>query len=249
MKISRSVMVLAVGILMAIPVLPAAAEQTVTLGTLDWEPYIGQKLENQGWVAEVVREAFKRSGYAVQFQFKPWARVTFEAQKGETDGYFPEYFSEDLKKDFVLSAPFAGGPLGFFKRRGEAVTYTRLEDLKPYKIGVVRGYVNTAEFDGAAYLKKEEAKDDVTNIKKLLAKRLDLIVADKYVGLYLLKQEMPDKADSMEFIEPALEQKDLYVCITKKNPDHEKLIQAFNDGLAKIKADGTLDGIMKRHGF
>ncbi len=248
MKMNRSIgLVVFLALIMMIA--PVFGEQSITLGTLDWEPYIGQKMENQGWVAEVVREAFKRSGYTANFQFKPWARVTYEAQKGESDGYFPEYFSEDLKKDFILSAPFAGGPLGFFKRKGEVISYTKLEDLKPYKIGVVRGYVNTADFDAAAFLNKEEAKDDITNIRKLLAKRLDLIVADKYVGIHLLQQEMPDKIGSMEFVDPVLEEKDLYLCISKKNPNHAKIIQAFNDGLAQIKADGSLANIMKRHGF
>ncbi len=224
-------------------------EEKLELGTLDWEPYIGEKMTNQGWVAEVVREAFKRSGITVDMAFKPWARVVAEAKKGVLSGYFPEYFAEELKQDFVLSDPFPGGPLGFFKRKGEAITYKTLKDLSSYKIGVVRGYVNTAEFDAAAYLQKDEAKDDLTNLKKLLAKRIELVVIDKYVGMHILKQDLADQADQLEFMDPPLEVKDLYVCISKQIPNYQAKIDAFNEGLKKIKADGTIAAIMKKHGF
>lgn len=61
----------------------------------------------------------------------------------------PEYYSEDLKKDFILSAPFPEA-LGLFKK-DKNIQFKKIDDLKPYSIGVVRGYVNTAEFDAAAY--------------------------------------------------------------------------------------------------
>lgn len=226
-----------------------AAEKTVTLATLDWEPYIGRNLKNQGYVAEIVREAFKRSGYSVDLKFMPWARAVRMARIGRVDGYFPEYYSEDVKSHSIFSAPFKGGPMGFFARKGRNISYTKLQDLKPYSIGVVRGYVNTEAFDKATYLNRQEATDDITNLKKLLKGRIDLMVSDKFVGLYILEKNMPDEKDQVEFMEPPLENKDLFVCFPKNLPGSNKIMTDFNDGLIKIKDDGTLDRIMKRHGF
>ena len=103
------------------------------------------------------------------------------AVNGEVDGYFPEYYAEDLKEHSLLPDPFEGGPVGFFKRTGSPIIYSTLEELKDCKIGVLRGYVNEENFDAADYLKKEEVKDDLTNIKKLLAERIDLFVGDKFI--------------------------------------------------------------------
>lgn len=241
------VLILCTG-LCACPDLSRSAN-TVNLATLDWEPYIGEKLKDQGYVATLVREAYRVSGYTSDLKFMPWARVVAMAREGKFDGYLPEYYSETLKKDFLVSEPFPGGPLGFFKRKGENISFKTLEDLKDYTIGVVRGYVNTEAFDKASFLQKDVANNDLTNLKKLIGKRIDLAIADKFVGLYLLKQEMPDKAGEVEFILPPLEEKNLYLCIAKKAPDAEAKLKAFNEGLKIIRDNGTLSSIMKANGF
>lgn len=222
---------------------------TVRIATLDWEPYIGQKLENQGYVAEVVREAFAASDHSVEFDFMPWARVVKTAAAGKVNAYGPEYYSDEVAKDFIFSDPFPGGPLGFFKRAGENITWKDLPDLRPYKIGVVQGYVNTEEFDNADYLQKEEVTGDETNIKKLLGGRIDLFVADKFVGKYVAQQVVPEKADQMEFVEPALEEKDLYLCFPRTLANSQALADAFNAGLAKLKDAGRITEIQKKHGL
>lgn len=52
--------------------------------------------------------------------------------------------------------------------------------------------------------KKEEAKDDLTNFRKLSADRIDLVVCDKYVGEHILKTELGAAAAEIEFMEPPL---------------------------------------------
>ncbi len=168
--------------------------------TLTWEPYIGKEIKNNGYVAVLVKEAFRRGGLEADFQFDRWSRVVGLAKSGQVDGYFPEYFSESVKAYAVFSDPFPGGPIGFFKLKRKDISFNRLEDLKGLKIGTVKGYVNTKEFDAADYLNKDAVKDDLTNFKKLAAGRLDLVVADKFVGLNLIKKHMPDKAGQIEFM-------------------------------------------------
>jgi len=225
------------------------AEKTVKLNTLDWEPYIGQKLPDKGFVAAIVSEAFAASGYTVELSFMPWVRAKTTAKESKADGCMPEYYLEEDKADFFISDAFPGGPLGFFKKKADPIGYTKLTDLKDRKIGTVRGYVNTEEFDKADYLQKEEANDDLTNIRKLMGGRLDLIVVDKFVGLYLMQQEMPDKVGEIEFIGPALEEKTLHVLIAKNAPDAEAKIKAFNEGLKKIKESGRMEALMKKSGL
>jgi len=227
----------------------ANAGQKITLSTLDWEPYIGKEIKNNGYVAVLVKEAFKRGGLEADFQFDQWSRVVGLAKGGKVDGYFPEYYSEAVKEYAVFSDPFPGGPIGFFKLKGKDISYDGLEDLKGLKIGTVQGYVNTKKFDEAGYLKKDAAKDDLTNFKKLAAGRLDLVVADKFVGLSLIKKHMPDKAGQIEFMAKPLEEKDLFVCISNKVDNADAKLKAFNEGLKQMKADGTIDKILTEYGF
>lgn len=229
--------------------LNAQAADIVKLNTLDWEPYIGEKMDGNGFVAALVREAFTASGYTVEFTFQPWVRAKATAKDGKADGCLPEYYLQEDQADFLISEPFPGGPLGFMKRKADNIAFSKLEDLKSLKIGVVRGYVNTEDFDKADYLQKEESNDDITNLRKLLAGRLDLVVIDKFVGLYLIQQEIPDKVGEIEFVSPALEEKTLHVLISKKTANADAKMQAFNDGLKKMRDSGRLDELMKNNGF
>ncbi len=225
------------------------AGKKIVLASIDWAPYIGKAMKNDGYVAELIREAYKRKGYDLEIKYMPWARALKMAKAGKHDGYFPEYFSEGLKNDYKVSTAFPGGPLGLFKTKSTTIKFSSINDLLPYRIGVVRGYVNTKEFDDAGFLNKEEAKDDLTNFRKLFKKRIDIVVADKFVGKYLVAKNMPEKLPELEFIEPALEIKDLYVCISKKTSKSGAKFKALEEGLKEITADGTVQKILKKHGF
>lgn len=225
------------------------AGESIVLTTLEWEPYIGENLPGQGFVAEIVKEAFKRSGYDVKFQYYPWARTVQMSDSGEVDGYFPEYYAKERESVATFSEPFDGGPVVFFKRKADKISFKTLNDLKPYKIGVVRDYVNEEKFDAAKYLQKEEVTDDLTNIKKLIAGRVDLFVADKFVGLYTAKKELAEKAALIEFMEPPLVTHKLYVCISKKAKNGTAKMDAFDKGLKQMKADGSYNKILEKYGF
>ncbi|GAB6095528.1 transporter substrate-binding domain-containing protein [Desulfatiferula olefinivorans] len=228
---------------------PAYCAEPIKLASLNWEPYIGESLTSQGYVAELVSEAFKRSGFDVEITYLPWARVVKLSEDGVYDGYLPEYYSDSLNEKFLVSDPLPGGPLGLFKRKESVIPFKGLEDLKPFRIGVVRGYINTAEFDAADYLNKDEATDDLQNFKKLLKKRVDLVVSDQYVGIYTIKNHMPDALNLVEFISPPLETKDLFLCISKKASGHTLKMKVFNENYRKMKEDGTVDRILAKHGF
>lgn len=247
-----------ISLLLFFPTHLTAVETTVTLATLDWAPYIDDDLPGKGYVYEVVATAFERSGFKADIQFFPWARAVYSVEHGEVDALFPEYYDEERKKTCVFSDSFPGGPVGLFKRKSMDVKWAAhpqteqtkaLQALKKHTFGVVRGYVNTKEFDQATFLKKEAVRCDELNLKKLDYGRLDFIFIDKFVALYLIKTKFPQFKDKLEFMEPAMEIKPLYLAFSRKSPDYKVKLQAFNEGLDKIISDGTIEKIMKKHGF
>lgn len=230
----------------------------ISLTTLDWEPYIGEKLPGHGYVFEIVSEAFKSVGYKVDIQFYPWARAVETAKSGKADGLFPEYYDESRKAEFVFSDSFPGGPVGFLARKDSKITFPAdprkeqtkvLQGMKQYSFGVVRDYINTSEFDSAGFLKKDVADSDEQNIKKLYAKRIDLIFIDKFVAQYIIKAKFPQYANDLEFLEPPLEVKPLYIVFSKKAPDYQRKVKDFNEGLNNLTKSGTIKAIMQKYGF
>jgi len=235
---------------------PAAAVKPVRLATLEWEPYIGTKMPDQGYSAALIRAAFAEQGVKVQIDFYPWARALHLARTGEVDGLMPEYFNPSRQAEFVYSEPFPGGPLVLYKRRGDKIAFSTdpvknqdaaLRALKGKRFGVVRGYLNTPVFDAASYLIKDEASDDATNLRKLVYGRIDLAVIDRRVAEHLIRTEYPDYANKIEPMTPALADIPLYIAFSRKSPRMEKTLAAFNKGLAAMRADGRIDALYQRY--
>jgi len=233
-------------------------EKKVTLATLDWPPYIGPGMLNNGYVSEIAVEAFKRVGYAAVVEFYPWARSVKLTRKGRRDGLFPKYYDKIWEKDYVFSDPMPGGPVGFYKRKDKKIAYSGdpatnqtevLRALKQYKFGVVRGYSNTPEFDAADFLKKEQAESDEVNLKRLYLDRVQLICIDKFVAKYVIGKKFPKYAEALEFMEPPLKYQPLFIAFSRLAKNYEQKLKDFNAGLKEITDDGTLKKIMNKHGF
>ena len=215
------------------------------LATLEWEPYIYSH-SDQGYVAQLVKMAFANSDYEVKLSFFPWARAVYVARNGTFAGYFPEYYSKKRAEEFHFSESFSAAPLVLFKRKKDVIEYSNLRDLEPYTIAVVRGYVNTEEFDKATYLRKEKTQSDLQSFKMLMGGRVNLVVADKYVGYYLIKSYLPESLEFIDVIEPLLETKKLYLCVSKQHPDAVKILQTFNNGLRNMRDNGFLENLKQR---
>ena len=222
--------------------------ETLRIVTLDWEPYTGHTLSGGGFCSEIVTEVFKKAGYNVKIDYIPWDKAIEETTKGKYDAAFPEYYSKDRIKDFKYSNFFTNSLLCFYERKGANIKYKTIKDLAPYKIGVVKGYVNTEEFDKATYLKKIESDSDEENLRKLAKGELDLIVIDKLVARYLITSKMPGDASKLESVEPPLLIQPLFVIFPKKLAQSDKRIKDFNKALDDLNKTGGINAIMKKSG-
>ena len=234
-------------LLLGMPSFAVAEDKVVRLATLEWAPYTSQTLKHQGATTEVVRRAFKAMGYELQIMFYPWERAVKMGSDGsyDLDGFFPEYYREDVNDGVVFSDPVGYGPLGFAERVNRVIDWNKLEDLTPYTIGTVQGYANTLEFDervAEQTLNVSEAMTDVTNLMKLVYGRVDLSVIDQHVFAYLLatNPELNAVQDQLLFHQTLLEIKSLYVCFNEGSAD---LAEILNQGLAKIDIRAMQDEI------
>lgn len=121
--------------------------EPLRLSTLEWPPFVGQDLPDQGATSARVRSICAVAGLEPHLSFLPWKRVLMEARTGLAQGYFPEYRSVDRETEFYFSKAVGCSVVGLVHRRDMTLDWTRLEDLSSYRLGVVDGYVNTEEFD------------------------------------------------------------------------------------------------------
>ena len=225
-----------------------AAERTLNIAATEYPPYYGKYLENNGFFTEIIREAFRRNGYDVEIKFLPWKRALEGAKNGMYDGLYSVWYRPEREEWFVFSDPLPANELVFFKHKDNDISFGSYDDLKPYKIGVVRGYALPPGFEEAG-LKTALANNDEQNLRKLYRRRLELVLVDKIVAKYIIDTELPEAASELEWLDPPAHVEIQYLVISKKAPDYEAILADFNEGLAAMKADGTLDAIMARQGF
>jgi len=227
---------------------PISAQKTISLATTEWEPYVGENLNNYGFASEIIAEAFKRVGYGIRYAFMPPRRVMKQVEAGEYDAGYPAYYSDDRAEKLYYSYPFADSAVGFYKRKDTEIPYKALRDLAPFKIGVCLGFAYPREFTTADYLKKEVAINEVLNLRKLVEKRIDLFITDRAAAQAAINASVPEGKDLLEFMEPPLETRKLHLIFGKRK-GNELIRKDFNTGLQMIIQEGTVEKILKKHGI
>ncbi len=243
------IMLLAHGLMLAFPLWsqedPLAQ---VNLATVHYPPFYSDELPEGGPLTALIRAAFAHEGYGVNVEQLPWARAYKWASEGRYDGLFSAWYRPEREELFVFSAPLPANEVVFFKRKGEDIRFKSLADLLPYRIGVVRGYANPPEFDSLS-LKLQKVTSDEQNLRKLAQSHIDLALIDRYVARFLMASNAPHLITRLEWIEPPIQVEAQYVMFSKKAPEHLRLLEAFNRGLANIKLSGDYEKILTRHGL
>lgn len=215
---------------------------TYKLTTLYWPPYIFD--ENTGIAVEIIKETFSLMGDDLDIKLVPWSRAMSLAKTDDFIGVFPAYFTEEREKDFYYAKGFKGGDLIFFTNMKNKITIKKISDLIPYKIGVTRGFSNTDAIDNNTSLTLIPTNTEEQNFYKLLNRRIDLLIADEFIGDYILKNNDIITIVPLDFI---LEKRDLHLLIDKNFPKAQNLITNFNASLEKLIESGRYDKIYDKY--
>jgi len=227
----------------------AVHARTVSMCTLNWEPFYGQDLPRNGFFTEIVRTAFERAGHNVTTEFMPWARAKQEVKQGDRDVLLGAYYNEERAQTYHASDEIYTAEVGLVALDDLGVeTFDSLRDLSPYTIGFGRGFTVSEAFDNADYLDKEAAEDLARNVKKLYAGRVDMI-AGSFENISYTAQQQGRDIGKLVFLDPALKQSSLHIMVSRAIDDSEQLLADFHAGLREIRSDGTYDRILSEMGY
>lgn len=243
------------------------ASKKIKIATLDWSPYIGENICNQGWVQQFTVALLATRGYEITSYFLPWARTIMVAETGQVDVLYPEYYigpsapSDVIKgtkrlDNLAISKRFPGGPIAFMKRKGEPDNFKgNLLNLRGEKIGVVRGYQNTPAFDALmdkGFFDISPAVDDLMNVRKLVHHRVNLVIGDPSVITYsvnqsdLTSEQKKTILDDVEIVKPIIQYNYLYYAVSKKRPGWETILAEINAGIDEFVASGLIFKIIQK---
>lgn len=222
----------------------SAHADTRVLLTLDWPPYTSLSEPGGGDITLRVNQAFKAIGDTTRIGYFTWHRVL---QLPRTDrrfaGTFPMYYSAEREERCYFSDPIGESPVGLAENKASPIHWQATEDLKNYRIGVVRGYVNTPDFDrlmAKGTIKAVPAETDKDNLKNLLSGKVQAAVIDPNVLHYMNTHEIDLKGmeTTLQVNPHLLVVHALYFCFPR-DPAGKALRNSFNKGLHSLPGNTT----------
>ncbi|MES2069672.1 MAG: transporter substrate-binding domain-containing protein [Pseudomonadota bacterium] len=210
------------------------------LASLEWSPYVGSHMPDGGLTAAAAKAVASAAGYQTRIDYLPWSRAM---QAGSDDpgyaGYFPAYYLPEREKHCYFSSALGNSSNGFAYLKSRPLQWSTLTDLKDIKIGTVQDYANDRYFDALVRqgdLHTDVAPSDISNVRKLLAGRVQAIVIDKAVLRNLLINEASLQAgkEQIAFHERELTSFTLHICF-QRNAKGRAMQLAFNGAMTKVK--------------
>ncbi len=224
----------------------ASAELLRVTGSL-WSPYVDNELPNGGLAADLVRTALTRAGYEVEASAEPWSRAYEGAAIGVYDVVAAIWQNEARGEELIFSNPYLLNDIIFMSRQGVLGNYRTLDDLKGYRIGVVRGYAYDEAFDSHPDLQRVANSNLIQNLLLLRQGRLEVVVGDKWSILHEISLFMPEDIGRFVALPKPLARRALRLGVSRHNPHARQIVAAFDKAITQMQADGSYDEIVKRH--
>ncbi len=239
----------AMGLLGLLLVAQVSAGEKLRLVADSWPPFTDINLVNGGLATDIVSTALQRAGYSTAFEQVPWARALLGLDEGRYDVLINAWFAHERTLIGEFSNEYMVNRVRLLKRKDNPITFSNLKDLYPHPVAVVRGYAYSNAFDNDPLLQKVPVHSFSMAVRMVAAGRVDLTAEDEYVARYNLNLESQDVRDSVEFLPKPLSENSLHILVSLKNPDHAKIAASFDREITAMKADGSYDTLLRKHGL
>jgi len=173
----------------------------------------------------------------------PWARIVKLTEGGKVDFSYPWVGKPIRFERYMMIGPIQDGRTVFMVKKDSDITFDKLSDLTGKRVGCVRGYAYTTDFDSADFITRDYgARDNKQLIKKFLKDRVDLIIGDENVLLYEAKEM--GVSDQFKILPKPLKEVWRYANFPLGNKDKAA---RFAHGLNAIKENGTYQKILEKY--
>ena len=224
----------------------SALADVVTAAQDPWPPFVNSS-GDPGISVDIVSAALATQGHQLEMKIMPWSRAMNEVKNANIDLLVATWFTEERATYLHYSDHYAINQVKFITLASDRFEYQGLDSLSGKSVGIARGYGYGDDFSSAANFRRPEANDLIANLKKLATKRIDMTLDDEIVARAQMAENGLD-ASAFRFTRNALSENKLFVTSGTANSRGQRLIDAFNKGLAEIKQNGTYDQIMAKYG-
>lgn len=234
---------------MEIPALAAGAERglfgfTENLPPLNYQDEAGP----QGFSVELLRLMAAGAGLPLQLRVLPWQRAVQQAEAQPGSVLFSLTRTPEREAQFQWVGPIAQRRVLIYKlARRSDLTLTQLSELGDAHIGVVRDSAADRQLQAAGLRpgqQLEHGLDDATNVRKLLAGRMQYVVLLDWAAAWNLRQlQLP-----YDTLQAVMELDGTRSYFYGLHPDADPaLVRRLQAALDAIKHDGRYERLRQRY--
>ena len=190
----------------------------------------------RGFNIDLIRVVIAKTDLELQFLPLPWEEALRALQEGRVDAVGGMKYDAERAHYFDFSEEYLISSLAIFVARDNSII-VELSDLENRRIAVQKDDITYQKLKNrvlelTATVTQEEA------IKLLLAGKVDAVVGNRMAGQYIVQRlgAMERVKSVGGFINP-----ERYGFAVRRG--NEELLAKFNEGLRKVKTDGTFDQI------
>lgn len=233
----------------------ASAKGVITLAADEWCPYnCVPGSAAPGYMVELARKAFEPLGIEVRYEVLNWARAVSDARSGAFTGVIGAIEAD--AEGFVFPRVAQGmDDSHFFIRKGYAWKFAGVDSLRTQRVGIIRDYSYGEALD--AYFQELGEGDHVqiasgdngaeTNLKKLLAERIDVVIANPYVFEHLIKEV--GVQTQVESVGPQGDPTPLYIAFSPAEPRAAEYAERLAAATQAMRASGELAALLAKYGL
>ncbi len=229
----------------------AQAGERLRIATGELPPYATEARADKGIALSIVRRAFELAGYQVEYVFMPWNRTLEESRGGRWDGTAYWGYKAEREKDFWLSDNVLTEQWVFLYRQPLKFDWREMADLKPWRVAAIRNYTYTPEFHALVergVLNVDWTPDDLAALKKLLARRVDVVPIERNVACDLLSHHFKASQTAGLRVHPQLMTPNFttHLMLPRSLAQSAERMAAFNRGLAQLRRSGEYGRLLNQ---
>ena len=231
-----------------------AAKRPLFIAYPDFWPFFTQDADGTmtGFFYDIVNTALsERMGLDVRWNEYPWTRCQKNVREGKSDAMITVPTPERLEYSLSHPTPFYLKSIKIFTYAGhprieEIKTIETLDDIKKLDLSVLT-------YSGNGWHQKHVSSKGIRSIEThnrkgvwdmLDHERGDLVI--EWPGAAWPAIDKHNLSERIKEVDVVLESMPFHLLVSKKS-DYSDILPEFEATLAKMKADGTIDRILKKY--
>ncbi|MFG6430048.1 substrate-binding periplasmic protein [Roseateles sp. LYH14W] len=202
----------------------------------------------QGFSVELLRLMAAQAGLNLELQVLPWARAVQMAEASANSVLFSLTRTPEREAQFQWVGPIARRRILIYRLASRSdLQLQHLDELGGARIGVVRDSAADRNLQAAGLrpgIELEQGLDDATNMRKLLAGRMEYITLLDWAAAWNLRQlQLP-----YDTLRAVMEQDAARSYFYGLRPDADPaLVQSLQAALERLRRDGRYERLRLRY--